>query len=827
MAKIVLPDASNGNSGTQRINDNFRKVAEALNDKVLFRDNPPGEPNEMNNDLDMNSNRVYNLPVPTLDHEATPWGEVKDGLPAAKEYAEQARLSALAAALSAAFAALQANRAESEADRAEDAADSVAGAIGRIDELEEKIDERVGYLPGYAQLRASPTEVPTTIRVTSPRIQGDFVYDPLDTTSLDNGGTIIVDGLGRRWKRLFEGPIKASWFGTVGDGVADDGPAIRAALQFAQGRPVKLQGGETYQLTSQINDPIDIDLSSDGTRKAVIRGVGQSFRPFRIEKDTPDFIRNLNTNTEINNHYWGVDDLTGIQPGMLMEIVSSKDWYFKEAVAMKSELHRVVGIQHGFVQAERAANDGYEIASETVVAKFYTPLKLRLENLEFRLDHVPNQRNGCAWFGTTSGARIIDCDFINGSLNGLTLERGYDAQVIGGHVQGTNGTMGATGAVYGVILWGCTDSKVDGTKFSANYAGVNVTGNDVISLNCTVQNTTVTGGGYSNEDLALGWDQQGVYVRNQRGHGSRGPSDGTKFFNNTFSHMDSAIVGRGRNIIIQDNVFQGRYRTGCIELYLGTNCVIQDNIMDPSFFSGKSTFTWDGLNINTHLPDVFLSIQRTWTYGNRNPVVVKGNRAVVSKAFIELYDVSGVAHVLRVSDNDVSMYAENPTDTLPLIWGRNPTVTLSPAAYISQTPPPVAGAYARMQLFSPEIQLQRSVSIHNWSESYTPTVVTSTDWTDPVISPAFLTIEGQYAKVDFTISGGTVTAESGDVYSVQVSVPYIYTSFSSTDFIRGTATGLGKSGLVSSIGSPQSAKIELLNDGSTTPIRVSLTYRIG
>lgn len=74
MSKIELPEVGPGNSGRLRTNDNFRKVEETLSDKVLFRDNPTGEPNEMNNDLDMNSKRVYNLPVPTLDHEATPWG---------------------------------------------------------------------------------------------------------------------------------------------------------------------------------------------------------------------------------------------------------------------------------------------------------------------------------------------------------------------------------------------------------------------------------------------------------------------------------------------------------------------------------------------------------------------------------------------------------------------------------------------------------------------------------------------------------------------------------------------------------------------------------
>lgn len=68
MAKIVLPNvASSYNLST--INNNFQKIATELNDKVLYRDSPPLEPNHMENDLDMNSNRIYNLPKPVTGTE--------------------------------------------------------------------------------------------------------------------------------------------------------------------------------------------------------------------------------------------------------------------------------------------------------------------------------------------------------------------------------------------------------------------------------------------------------------------------------------------------------------------------------------------------------------------------------------------------------------------------------------------------------------------------------------------------------------------------------------------------------------------------------------
>lgn len=63
-----------------------------------------------------------------------------------------------------------------------------------------------------------------------------------DVTSADNSGTILVDAVGRRWKREYTSDIQAGWFGARGDGVNDDAPAIQAAYNFG----ISL-GGATVQ----------------------------------------------------------------------------------------------------------------------------------------------------------------------------------------------------------------------------------------------------------------------------------------------------------------------------------------------------------------------------------------------------------------------------------------------------------------------------------------------------------------------------------------------------------------------------------------------------
>lgn len=63
-------------------------------------------------------------------------------------------------------------------------------------------------------------------------IAGIFQYDPTDTTSADNGGTIIVGADGRRWKRDFSVPASVKFFGAMGNasGGVDDTASIQLAL---------------------------------------------------------------------------------------------------------------------------------------------------------------------------------------------------------------------------------------------------------------------------------------------------------------------------------------------------------------------------------------------------------------------------------------------------------------------------------------------------------------------------------------------------------------------------------------------------------------------
>lgn len=69
---------------------------------------------------------------------------------------------------------------------------------------------------------------------------GMFVRDDSDVASADNGGTIIVDNAGRRWKRAFDGAVQANWFGADPTGAAFSTTAILAAIASMRANPVSI-----------------------------------------------------------------------------------------------------------------------------------------------------------------------------------------------------------------------------------------------------------------------------------------------------------------------------------------------------------------------------------------------------------------------------------------------------------------------------------------------------------------------------------------------------------------------------------------------------------
>lgn len=99
MAKITLDDITSGYNLT-KLNENFQAIEDELNNKVLYRDNPVGEDNSLQSDIDFNSKKILNLPTPTSASEPIrnqEWEETVVAAEAARDGAEAAQEAAEAA----------------------------------------------------------------------------------------------------------------------------------------------------------------------------------------------------------------------------------------------------------------------------------------------------------------------------------------------------------------------------------------------------------------------------------------------------------------------------------------------------------------------------------------------------------------------------------------------------------------------------------------------------------------------------------------------------------------------------------------------------------
>lgn len=98
MTKLVLSSVASG-FDLSKINDNFTKIATEINNKLLYRDNPVGEPNSLVTDVDTNGKRIYNLPTPVGNGDAVPKKWLEDNFDPVTNAAAQAATASAAAAL--------------------------------------------------------------------------------------------------------------------------------------------------------------------------------------------------------------------------------------------------------------------------------------------------------------------------------------------------------------------------------------------------------------------------------------------------------------------------------------------------------------------------------------------------------------------------------------------------------------------------------------------------------------------------------------------------------------------------------------------------------
>ena len=103
---------------------------------------------------------------------------------------------------------------------------------------------------------------------------GDFRYDSTDTTSADNGGTIIVAASGARLKRIINGPVNIKAWGAIGDASTDNAAIFRKAVTNT---PNLFVPAGTFNVSGEIAIPSTLVITGESSRTAVISASTTNF----------------------------------------------------------------------------------------------------------------------------------------------------------------------------------------------------------------------------------------------------------------------------------------------------------------------------------------------------------------------------------------------------------------------------------------------------------------------------------------------------------------------------------------------------------------------
>lgn len=253
MSKLDLNDIASG-YGLSIINDNFQKIEDEFNNKVLYRDNPVGEPNAMDNIIDMNGNKIVNLAAPTNPNDAARLQDVVDAIaggnasevsfapylgltsPNVQGAMQQAEDQIISNQLGISTQATNLSALQASTTAHFTTVDSEISALqATVAGITSPNIKYVNNVTGFATNNYSAFNCVVAGGYYGQGDGGGGIFYNTGTNTTSDGGMTVNDSTGRTFKRAFVGEeVNILWWGAQ-EGADIYTPTIKA-LNFVQGR---------------------------------------------------------------------------------------------------------------------------------------------------------------------------------------------------------------------------------------------------------------------------------------------------------------------------------------------------------------------------------------------------------------------------------------------------------------------------------------------------------------------------------------------------------------------------------------------------------------
>lgn len=268
---------------------------------------------------------------------------------------------------------------------------------------------------------------------------GMFVRDDADTTTADNGGTVLIDAAGRRWKRVFSGEVLLLWFCERGDGVSDYTTPLRAASQLAVDNDLELviEAGVYNYTDIQIMSSTPRQATTKWIAKGDVRLVSTKSAPDTTDYDADyairfrgvfaaqvslaaDAVRNAGVITVSDVSNIEVGDLVGLQSSRLIQTDhrgQAREGQLCKVTSVNSTTKRV-GLQNTLrYMAPAARNQSGTVTSAASGAEFTTSgLTLTRRNSNVRIRFNSGANSGQIRYVTRTSGNTL---YIGGDQSGF------------------------------------------------------------------------------------------------------------------------------------------------------------------------------------------------------------------------------------------------------------------------------------------------------------------------------------------------------------------------------------------------------------------------